>query len=58
MPALEVAGIDAEYFLLDSEYGHSASGIDAHKWAPKLDQFMERLASAVVQIKSRPSSHI
>jgi len=58
MPSLEAADIDAEYFLLDSEYGHSASGIDAHKWAPKLDQFMERLAPAVVRIKSRPSSHI
>jgi homoserine O-acetyltransferase len=46
MQALETAGIDAEYFLLDSEYGHSASGIDAHKWAPRLGQFMERLAPA------------
>jgi homoserine O-acetyltransferase len=46
MRALETAGIDAEYFLLDSEYGHSASGIDAHKWAPRLGQFMERLTRA------------
>jgi len=30
-------------FLLDSECGHSASGRDAHKWAPRLRQFMERL---------------
>ncbi|MEO6841526.1 MAG: alpha/beta fold hydrolase [Bradyrhizobium sp.] len=44
MQALESAGVDADYFLLDSEYGHSASGIDADKWAPRLRQFMERLS--------------
>jgi homoserine O-acetyltransferase len=43
MPALKAAGVDADYFLLDSEYGHSASGLDAHKWAPRLRQFMESL---------------
>ena len=43
MPALEAAGVDAEYFLLDSDYGHSATGRDAHKWAPRLRQFMESL---------------
>ena len=43
MPALEAAGVDADYFLLDSDYGHSASGLDAHKWAPRLRQFMESL---------------
>ena len=41
MPALKAAGVDADYFLLDSEYGHSASGLDAHKWAPRLREFME-----------------
>ena len=44
MQALKGAGVDAEYFLLDSEYGHSASGLDADKWAPRLRQFMERLS--------------
>ena len=44
MQALERAGVDADYFLLDSEYGHSASGIDADKWAQRLRQFMERLS--------------
>jgi homoserine O-acetyltransferase len=44
MPALKEAGVDADYFLLDSEYGHSASGRDAHKWAPRLRAFMESLA--------------
>jgi homoserine O-acetyltransferase len=43
MQGLQGAGVDADYFLLDSEYGHSASGIDAHKWAPRLKQFMEGL---------------
>jgi homoserine O-acetyltransferase len=43
MPALEAAGVDADYFLLDSNYGHSATGRDAHKWAPRLRQFMESL---------------
>ncbi len=45
MPALKNAGVDADYFLLDSEYGHSASGIDAAKWAPRLRTFMESLAA-------------
>src|ERR1700720_524591 len=43
MQGLKAAGVEADYFLLDSEYGHSASGRDAHKWAPRLRQFMERL---------------
>jgi homoserine O-acetyltransferase len=43
MPALKAAGVDADYFLLDSELGHSASGLDAHKWAPRLREFMASL---------------
>jgi len=43
MSALNAAGVDADYFLLDSDYGHSASGRDAHKWAPRLRAFMESL---------------
>jgi homoserine O-acetyltransferase/O-succinyltransferase len=43
MQGLEEAGVDADYFLLDSEYGHSASGREAHKWAPRLRQFMDSL---------------
>jgi homoserine O-acetyltransferase len=43
MPALKAAGVDADYFLLDSDYGHSASGRDAHKWAPRLREFMDSL---------------
>ncbi|HWD25632.1 MAG TPA: alpha/beta fold hydrolase [Rhizomicrobium sp.] len=43
MAALKSAGVDADYFLLDSDYGHSASGRDAHKWTPRLRAFMESL---------------
>jgi homoserine O-acetyltransferase len=43
MQALADAGVAADYFLLDSEYGHSASGLDADKWAPRLRLFMEQL---------------
>ena len=43
MTDLKSAGVDADYFLLDSEYGHMAPGPDAHKWAPRLRAFMETL---------------
>jgi homoserine O-acetyltransferase len=43
MQGLKSTGVDADYFLLDSEYGHSASGLDADKWAPRLKRFMESL---------------
>ncbi|MDI1262033.1 MAG: alpha/beta fold hydrolase [bacterium] len=43
MQGLKAAGVDADYFLLDSELGHSASGLDAHLWAPRLKMFMEGL---------------
>jgi homoserine O-acetyltransferase/O-succinyltransferase len=43
MQGLETANVEADYFLLDSEYGHSASGRDADKWSPRLRQFMARL---------------
>jgi homoserine O-acetyltransferase len=43
MPALEAAGVGADYFLLDSEYGHVASGRDWQKWTPRLREFMEGL---------------
>jgi homoserine O-acetyltransferase/O-succinyltransferase len=43
MPGLKAAGVEADYFLLDSDYGHSASGLDAHKWTPRLRQFIDGL---------------
>ena len=44
MQGLKAAGVNADYFLLDSELGHSASGLDAHKWAPRLREFLEGIA--------------
>lgn len=43
MDKLKAAGVDAAYSEIDSELGHSASGLDAAKWAPMLARFMERL---------------
>jgi homoserine O-acetyltransferase/O-succinyltransferase len=40
---LKSAGVDADYFTLDSEYGHMAPGHDWAKWATRLRQFMESL---------------
>ena len=40
MARLKAAGVDADYFEIDSEFGHSASGLDAAKWAPRLAAFM------------------
>jgi homoserine O-acetyltransferase len=43
MAGLKNAGVDADYFTLDSEYGHLAPGLDAQKWAARLREFMESL---------------
>jgi homoserine O-acetyltransferase len=43
MERLKAAKIDADYFEIDSEFGHSASGLDAAKWAPRLKDFMAGL---------------
>ena len=37
------AGVTADYFEIDSDFGHSASGLDAAKWAPRLKAFMATL---------------
>jgi homoserine O-acetyltransferase len=42
MGSLREAGVTADYFEIDSELGHLASGADAAKWAPALREFMER----------------
>jgi homoserine O-acetyltransferase len=41
---LKAAKVDADYFEIDSEFGHSASGLDADKWAPRLKDFIASLA--------------
>jgi homoserine O-acetyltransferase len=43
MSSLRDAGVDASYFEIDSDLGHTASGADAAKWAPALRDFMARL---------------
>lgn len=40
MAAFKAAGVQAEYFEIDSEHGHLASGTDAAKWAPALAALM------------------
>jgi homoserine O-acetyltransferase len=42
MGKLEAAGVAAEYFEIDSEFGHQASGADWAKWGPTLKAFLER----------------
>jgi homoserine O-acetyltransferase len=43
MAKLKAAGVNADYFEIDSDLGHSASGLDAAKWAPRLKAFMATL---------------
>jgi homoserine O-acetyltransferase len=43
MGKLKAAGVNADYFEIDSDFGHSASGLDAGKWAPRLKAFMAAL---------------
>jgi homoserine O-acetyltransferase/O-succinyltransferase len=40
MAKLREAGVRAEYFEIDSELGHAASGLAGDKWAPKLAEFL------------------
>jgi homoserine O-acetyltransferase len=44
MAQLKAAKVDADYFEIDSEFGHSASGLDAAKWAQRLKDFITSLA--------------
>jgi homoserine O-acetyltransferase len=43
MAQLKAAKVDADYVEIDSDYGHSASGLDAAKWALPLKAFMTQL---------------
>jgi len=43
MSDLAAAGIDARYFEIDSELGHSASGPEHAKWSPVLRRFLDPL---------------
>jgi homoserine O-acetyltransferase len=44
MDKLARAGVDARYFEIDSEFGHSASGPEWAKWGPTLKAFVDSLA--------------
>jgi homoserine O-acetyltransferase len=43
MRDLEAAGVEARYFELDSDLGHSASGPEHAKWSPVLRDFLAPL---------------
>ena len=43
MHELSAAGVDARYFELDSNLGHSASGPEHAKWSPVLREFLAPL---------------
>jgi homoserine O-acetyltransferase len=43
MDKLASAGVQAQYFEIDSEFGHQASGPEWAKWAPALRTFLEKL---------------
>jgi homoserine O-acetyltransferase len=44
MDKLKAVGADARFVALKSALGHSASGLDAEKWAPELKAFMAQIA--------------
>ncbi|HXC13569.1 MAG TPA: alpha/beta fold hydrolase [Stellaceae bacterium] len=44
---LAAAGVDARYFELDSDLGHSASGPEHAKWSPVLREFLAPYVAAL-----------
>jgi len=46
MAKLQAAGVDATYYELASDKGHSAGTQDAPKYDPALRAFLQRLESA------------
>jgi len=47
MSALTAAGVDARYFEIDSDLGHSASGPEHAKWSPALREFLAPLTAGL-----------
>jgi homoserine O-acetyltransferase len=47
MQALEEAGVEARYFELDSDLGHSSSGPEHVKWSPVLRDFLAPLYARI-----------
>jgi homoserine O-acetyltransferase len=48
MTALREAGVDASYFEIDSELGHTSSGPEHAKWSPALRDFLAPLVARAV----------
>jgi homoserine O-acetyltransferase len=48
MQALEAAGVEARYFEIDSELGHTSSGPEHVKWSPVLREFLAPLIARAV----------
>jgi homoserine O-acetyltransferase len=46
MNKLRAAGVRADYFEIDSEFGHGSAIVDAQKWAPRLQSFLSALQTA------------
>jgi hypothetical protein len=42
---LTAAGVEARYFELDSDLGHSSSGAEHAKWSPVLREFLAPLVA-------------
>jgi len=42
---LTAAGVEARYFELDSDLGHSSSGPEHAKWSPMLRAFLALLVA-------------
>ena len=47
MEALAAAGVEARYFEIDSDLGHSSSGPEHAKWSPVLREFLAPLIARV-----------
>jgi homoserine O-acetyltransferase/O-succinyltransferase len=45
--ALTEAGVEARYFELDSDMGHSSSGPEHAKWSPVLREFLAPLVACL-----------
>jgi len=45
MQALNEAGVEARYFEIDSDLGHSSSGPEHAKWSPVLREFLAPLVA-------------
>jgi len=43
LQALKDAGVDAQYFEIDSDFNHMASGLEHAKWSPALREFLAPL---------------